>query len=96
MSHLTRVEQIEAELLAALEDYNRMYPDVPIRHLGDTPDRIVYLLGWTLWRDGQMPLDPDTIAAIERRAEDIEGFSQPSNAVHQLIKRSQVGGRFGG
>ena len=69
MLHLNYAERTELDLLAALKDYNRLYPDVPIAHLGDTPDRIWHLLNWDQWRDGLSPLTEDQIAAIEWRTD---------------------------
>jgi len=65
LSQLTYAEKGEQELQCAMEDYNRLYPDAPIKKLGHSPDRYFYLLGFHNWRDGDNPLSADAIAAIE-------------------------------
>jgi len=64
-SHLTYAEKGEADLQRAMEEYNRLYPDAPIKKLGQSPDRYLHLLGFHNWRAGDNPLSADAIAAIE-------------------------------
>jgi len=64
-SQLTYSEAAEIRLLAAMREYNRLYPNAPIKKLGHSPDRYFYLLGFHNWRAGDNPLSADAIAAIE-------------------------------
>ncbi len=64
-SQLTHSEAAEIRLLAAMERYNRLYPNAPIKKLGHSPERHFYLLDWDHWRSGKNPLSADAIAAIE-------------------------------
>lgn len=55
---------MEAALDAARRRYNELYPDQPIKRVGDTPDAYYYLVGLSIgWIDGK-PLAAVEIAAI--------------------------------
>ena len=56
----------EAELEAARLRYNELYPDRPIKQVGDTLDPVYYLLTFNgAWLDGGKPLSEQEIAAVE-------------------------------
>jgi hypothetical protein len=55
----------EAELEAARRRYNELYPDRPIKRVGDTLDVYYYLVGLSVvWENGT-PLTDDEITAVE-------------------------------
>lgn len=56
---------MEAELEAASRRYNEIYPDRPIKRIGDTQDAYYYLVGLSVaWENGK-PLSDLEIKAVE-------------------------------
>ncbi|MBB4231664.1 hypothetical protein [Rhizobium mongolense] len=56
---------VPAELEAARRRYNDLYPDRPIKRVGDTPEASYFLVGLSVaWLNG-IPLTEDEIAAVE-------------------------------
>ncbi|APO74572.1 hypothetical protein AM571_CH01751 [Rhizobium etli 8C-3] len=57
---------VSADLEAARQRYNDLYPDRPIKRVGDTLEAVFYLYGIRCaWENGR-PLTEKEIAAVER------------------------------
>ncbi|ACE89493.1 hypothetical protein RHECIAT_CH0000500 [Rhizobium etli CIAT 652] len=54
----------EAKAEAARRRYNELYPDRPIKQIGDTTDVYYFLFGFRDWENGQ-PLSEQEIRAVE-------------------------------
>ncbi|MGO6778863.1 hypothetical protein ELI17_09500 [Rhizobium ruizarguesonis] len=53
-----------AEVEAARQRYNELYPDRPIKQIGDTTEVYYFLFGFRDWENGQ-PLSEQEILAVE-------------------------------